>query len=79
MMEWIKCSERMPEIGQNVLVYQKYPAGTMFNCAHYPLNRCFHLIAEYTKMGDNDIFWDRQMIPFEHIYAWMPLPNPPQE
>lgn len=79
-MEWISVNDKFPEIGQNVLIYQKYPKGTMFNCAQYPLNRCFHLIAEYTKLGkDSHIFWGRDMIPFKHVTHWMPLPKPPQE
>ncbi len=77
-MKWIKCEDQHPEIGQNILVYQTYPEGTMFNCAQYPLNRCFHLIAEYTKMGNEHVFWNREMIPFKHITHWMPLPEKPE-
>ncbi len=78
MDKWIKCSDRYPEQGQNVLVFETYPEGTMFNCAQYPLCRCFHLIAEYVKIGDKHIFWDREQIPFEYILHWMPLPDKPE-
>ena len=41
MINWVKCSERMPPIGQPVLLCQTYPKGSRFNCRADPLSRSF--------------------------------------
>lgn len=62
-MEWIRITERMPEIGQRVLVFEK-------DGVHggNPID------IEYRDYCGN---WEGQGI-ISGITHWMPLPEPPQ-
>lgn len=68
MSEWIRCSERMPEANEDVLVvinpgdYQSIHIGYMYN--------------EGDWMIDGE-FWYEEGDP--SITHWMPLPEPPKE
>lgn len=68
MSQWIKCSERMPEEGENVIVYDNLKQ----------VHECFYL-----RYGDhvsweiysyNPSYYDEV-----NVTHWMPLPEPPQE
>lgn len=64
MPAWIKCSERMPEINERVLVYQEEGVH-----GGNPID------IEYRECRD---FWSDQGI-FSGITHWMPLPQTPKE
>ncbi|ELY6201956.1 DUF551 domain-containing protein [Cronobacter malonaticus] len=69
MSEWIKCSERMPELRQRVLVWNGYS-----------VTECTYKRNEYAKTpkGREPRFEFHAGI--KHgITHWMPLPAPPAE
>ena len=66
---WIPCSERLPENGEQVLVYAR--------SVHYAL-------AKYDKMREADGTYKKQWVTFDawkpfytikEVIAWMPLPE----
>lgn len=63
-MEWIKCSEGMPESQQWVLVYAKWANQQVLCWDNFG--------SKWTDFDEQD--YDRHM--FTH---WMPLPEPPSE
>ena len=67
--QWIPCSERLPENGEQVLVYAR--------SVHYAL-------AKYDKMREVDGTYKKQWVTFDawkpfytikEVIAWMPLPE----
>jgi hypothetical protein len=64
-MNWIKCSERMPDEGVSVLVWQDYPpccwTAHMEDDGEY---QTWHEEGDGYQLG--------------HITHWMPIPDPPQ-
>lgn len=68
-MEWIKCSERMPEVGMSVLMYRGY--GVI--AGRYTSNK-------YAKTEKGRIPRFENFHGIQHdITHWMPLPEPPAE
>lgn len=65
-MEWIKCSDRLPETEGRYLVCLRNFYVTEFNYSNYSKPRWFNLAAGDESM-DNPIRF------------WMPLPEPPKE
>lgn len=73
--KWKKVSNEKPIFdGNPVMVYQTFPQDTIFNCAAYPLNRCFHKIAEY-RFGE---FVGEDSKPIPDVTHWMYLPEKPE-
>ncbi|WP_411814041.1 DUF551 domain-containing protein [Cronobacter sakazakii] len=70
MSEWIKCSDRMPEIGQRVLVATE---GRSVNCASYR-----QWESAKTEKGRAPRFEDYRGTVYG-VTHWMPLPAPPAE
>jgi hypothetical protein len=68
-MEWIKCSERLPEDDKYVLVWD----GNI-NLDNFP----FYEIAAYRTFNNGSFFISGPYV-LQKITHWMPLPNPPQE
>lgn len=62
-MEWIKCSERMPEIGQEVLCIDEYGEQVV---AHYT----------HSYLGGNQLYLFAQDGTVDATH-WQPLPTPP--
>lgn len=69
-MEWIKCSERMPDIGKSVLVVIN---GKYVNSASYT-----QWDGAKTAKGRAPRFEDLRGIVYG-VTHWMPLPEPPTE
>ncbi|MDZ7280349.1 DUF551 domain-containing protein [Pantoea eucrina] len=69
MSQWIKCSERMPEIRQTVIGWN--------GCA---VRQCVYTRNEYakTQKGREPRFETLTGI-WHGVTHWMPLPEPPQE
>lgn len=67
-MEWIKCSERMPEAGQKILTFTKCENGSYYMVGEYNDPGCV-----FIYIGDGVFSGHSQ---FTH---WMPLPQPPEE
>ena len=63
---WIPCSERLPEEGRRVIVYDN--ERTCIYIASYEANRYYR--GSYWE-DDEGLICD-----FEEISAWMPLPEP---
>lgn len=66
MVDWIKCSERMPELGDDMIVFAD---GIVMSGVSYVKKKGFYIQAlEY----DDDETID-------NVTHWQPLPEPPQE
>ena len=70
-MTWIKCSSRMPEDDDSVLVYSR-KFETFSIAFHMGKNRVmkegWYVIEENGYAGN-----------IRHVTHWMPLPEPPEE
>lgn len=68
-MEWIKCSERMPEIGESVIGWNGWA-----------IRNCSYRINTYakTEKGRQPRFEVSEGI-WHRVTHWMPLPEPPTE
>ena len=68
-LQWIPCSERMPETGVTVLIWLQYPE---------------HLTFATTGYSFGDGYWHRDSdprwlcIPGEYIPYWCPIPPAPK-
>lgn len=71
MREWIKCSERMPEEGQEVIVMDndrgKVQSGMILETG-YPAG-----------MGNVFVDFNEEYYQVTNVTHWMPLPEPPTE
>lgn len=71
-MEWIYCKDRMPEIGQKVLVaYVVCGIG----------ERSEYTIGQRYKLYDNSIYWlfnSEGVDSDDDVYAWAELPDLPE-
>ncbi len=67
MSQWIKCSERMPDPGQPVLVVSSIGCAVQNNVYEWDGETWCDFQADYGELS---------MGVFSH---WMPLPKPPQE
>lgn len=63
--EWVGVEERLPEVGQEVLVYWR---NTSQKAEHFELTR---------YDGDHWFLLDNTERPWIVVVAWMPLPAPP--
>lgn len=70
IMEWIKCSEQMPDIGERVLVVTR---GIYVGCASYRQRE-----GAKTAKGRAPRFEDFGGIVY-NVTHWQPLPKPPTE
>ena len=63
--EWVSVDERLPEVGQEVLVYWRNTSqkAEHFELTHYD--------------GDHWFLLDNTERPWIVVVAWMPLPSPP--
>ena len=63
--EWVRVEERLPEVGQEVLVYWRNTSqkAEHFELTHYD--------------GDHWFLLDNTERPWIVVVAWMPLPAPP--
>lgn len=68
MSQWIKCSERMPREGENVIVYDNFRQVHEGNYLQYGDLVCWELYSY------NSSYYDEIKVTY-----WMPLPEPPQE
>jgi len=68
-MEWIKCSERMPDVGQGVIGWNGYA-----------IRGCRYRSNTYakTEKGRQPRFEVTEGI-WHGVTHWMPLPEPPTE
>lgn len=70
-MEWISVSDRLPELGQRVLFYDR---NGLIHVATYELSerekwKCFM---------EHGAGWDGDSVQNEHVTHWMPIPTPPE-
>lgn len=72
-MEWISVKDRLPEIGQRVLVYQK---SGVFGGNEIEITYRIDEFYESSEEINNQIVWDGQGM-CNDIHHWMPLPEPP--
>ncbi|NEG85075.1 DUF551 domain-containing protein [Pantoea agglomerans] len=70
MSQWIKCSEKMPEIGAKVLVVQH---GKYVSSVHYR-----QWVTAKNEKGRAPRFEDMRGIVYG-VTHWQPLPSPPEE
>lgn len=76
-MKWIKCSEAMPEMGQEVLIY--------YNVKELKFIGFSWLVENSRYKKDNEIWFrdsdccDRTYYEREEITHWMKLPEEPYE
>lgn len=75
--QWISVKERLPEHGQQILVYETFPEGTMFMAVAKPLITCSHDICEYGAYGNG--FVNNMSNTLKYVSHWMPLPKPPEQ
>ena len=75
MSEWIKCSERLPILGQRlsdklVVEGREIPA----------LNISVEVITfNGERVSSNNINWFDDLHPHAGVTHWMPLPQPPED
>jgi len=77
--EWIRCSDKMPKVGEVCLFYITYPPGTMFNC------RADTFPKQNMRLGG--LNWEKKWVCYERQYDgeisnvtnWMPLPPIPKK
>ncbi len=67
-MEWIKCSDRLPEDRIDVLVYN----GEACSVSSY-------LKEFYNKFGYHEWSHNEEQFNYNEVTHWMPLPQPPKE
>lgn len=65
-MNWIKCSDKMPDHDE-VLAVVVFDSGRRMTCAAYWV--------DYQNCWN----WDGERIPVEHVTHWQPLPEPPND
>lgn len=69
MSEWISVKDRLPEVGEQVIVYRQKKD-------HKSKKEiCFDSIA--ILCHDNLVWWNSHFLGYE-VTHWMPLPEPPK-
>jgi len=66
IVEWIKCSDRLPSRGKMVLGTQ---GNYIFFCMYDP----------FSALGKDGLWVTEDHIEFDNITHWMPLPELPRE
>lgn len=71
MSQWIKCSERMPELGQEVIVFDRknnaVQSGMILGLG-YP-----------SQMGNVFVDFNEEYYKVTNVEWWQPLPPPPHD
>lgn len=80
---WIPCSERMPEAGKIVLVYQNYERPYVTIGRLKPVEKGFMSYWEFQEYREDfrhtAIFDNGVICPgSQYVTHWMPLPEPPE-
>jgi hypothetical protein len=78
-MKWIKVEDQLPEKSKVVLLYQTYPANTIFNCRAGPLPTNFTRLGGLRYDGLFIDYQDQYGEPLKHITHWMELLMNPYE
>lgn len=78
-MEWVKCSNQLPEKSGRYLVYEIKEEHS-HNCAayNYPIACCESNIAYFRCFQSKDWEWNSFDENNCNPTHWMPLPNPPE-
>ena len=64
MSEWISVKDRLPQVKEDVLIYDSH---------HRNIYKAWYI-------GDIDVWFSNEYLPqFINITHWMPLPEPPKE
>ena len=68
MSEWVKCSDRMPNMGDDVIAYYRLSSGKL------------SWVAGTVDGSDDGLFIDYELdgLDFKDVAYWMPLPPPPE-
>lgn len=74
-MEWVKCTDRLPDRFSKVLAVCKKEKGKMYNMRHDGWFRN----TVYACRFDNGSFIIESHGPIIPATHWMPLPNPPED
>lgn len=70
--KWISCSERLPEVWEDVLVTREY------DDAELDGKHCVNVTVGFTNI-DCDwelVFYEEEIMLNHKVIAWMPLPEP---
>lgn len=80
-MEWVSVKDRLPEIGQVVMLYITYPKGTMFKMVAYPLKGKTNIRIGGLNFEGKFISYEDQLDieGIKWVTHWMPLPKHPEE
>ena len=70
-MEWFKCSERMPNYGESVLISVNFVSDIVT-----PLVCSARYTGSTFRRGDATV---KPSVGVEQVTHWMPLPAPPNE
>lgn len=78
MTEWISVNDRLPELGEDVLVYCKAKTPEFTDFIEVSVRNTYKL----APWCDEETAWGIRFIPFGgefEVTHWMPLPEPPKE
>ena len=78
--KWISVEERLPEKTGAYLVWMLWP------CDEYPVHSIINFDADCEEFGEWEEYYDHESLGWagsdfkriENVYAWMPLPEPPE-
>jgi hypothetical protein len=80
MTDWIKCSERMPEIGERVLLTQNRAISDDPETTVGELSKdgCEWIYSQDYQLDSVQTCWPNCEPPTYYFTHWMPLPAPPE-
>jgi len=74
-MNWIKCGEKLPQIGERVLVYSSVTGVTdIAHLVECTINHTYHTLA-WKRDWNPDVFYLEQ----NYFTHWIPLPKPQED